>query len=218
MSAMINNRQVCSDILGASLPSSTYISDVQVTTGTEEQKVVVRWKVESPDTEHDIYYRVLRRIVGETDWVTLSSSTHGTFNEYEYTDDRPQAGTYYEYAVQAFGALCDEQLKQSDMIVKPGFAQARGTITGHIAFGSGTAVQGVRVSLVRATAEQEGEQAQYFSRSAQRQAAPDPAAVGQARRRRQQPDEPRHAERRSAVGREACGDRLLPLRRRPVGR
>ena len=164
VSAMINNRQVCSDILGASLPSSTYISDVQVTTGTEEQKVVVRWKVESPDTEHDIYYRVLRRIVGETDWVTLSSSTHGTFNEYEYTDDRPQAGTYYEYAVQAFGALCDEQLKQSDMIVKPGFAQARGTITGHIAFGSGTAVQGVRVSLVRATAEQEGEQAQYFSR------------------------------------------------------
>ena len=164
VSAMINNRQVCSDILGASLPSSTYISDVQVTTGTEEQKVVVRWKVESPDTEHDIYYRVLRRIVGETDWVTLSSSTHGTFNEYEYTDDRPQAGTYYEYAVQAFGALCDEQLKQSDMIVKPGFAQARGTITGHIAFGSGTAVQGVRVSLVRATAEQEGDQAQYFSR------------------------------------------------------
>ena len=66
--------------------------------------------------------------------------------------------------MQAFGALCDEQLKQSDMIVKPGFAQARGTITGHIAFGSGTAVQGVRVSLVRATAEQEGEQAQYFSR------------------------------------------------------
>ncbi|MBR6998023.1 MAG: hypothetical protein IKI19_04380, partial [Prevotella sp.] len=164
VSAMINNRQVCSDILGASLPSSTYISDVQVTTGTEEQKVVVRWKVESPDTEHDIYYRVLRRIVGETDWVTLSSSTHGTFNEYEYTDDRPQAGTYYEYAVQAFGALCDEQLKQSDMIVKPGFAQARGTITGHIAFGSGTAVQGVRVSLVRATAEQEGDRAQYFSR------------------------------------------------------
>ena len=162
--AMINNRQVCSDILGASLPSGTFISDLSVTTGTEEQKVVLQWKVERPDTEHDIYYRVLRRIVGDSTWVTLNSSIHGTFSEYDYTDDRALAGTYYEYAVQAFGALCDEQLKQSDMIVKPGFSQACGTITGHIAFGSGTAVQGVRVNLVRASADQEGEQAQYLSR------------------------------------------------------
>ena len=164
MRAMINNRQVCSDILGASLPSGTFISDLSVTTGTEEQKVVLQWKVERPDTEHDIYYRVLRRIVGDSTWVTLNSSIHGTFSEYDYTDDRAQAGTYYEYAVQAFGALCDEQLKQSDMIVKPGFSQARGTITGHIAYGSGTAVEGVRVNLVKASADQEGEQAQYLSR------------------------------------------------------
>ena len=163
VSVVVNNTQFCSDILGASLPSSTYISDLSVTTGTEEQKVVVAWKVESPDREHDIYYRVLRRIVGESDWVTLSSSKHGTFSEYEYTDDRAQAGTYYEYAVQAFGALCDEQLKQSDMIVKPGFSQARGTITGHIAYGSGTAVEGVRVNLVKASTTDDN-QPQYFSR------------------------------------------------------
>jgi len=163
VSVMVNNTQFRSDILGASLPSSTYISDLSVTTGTEEQKVVVAWKVESPDREHDIYYRVLRRIVGESDWVTLSSSKHGTFSEYEYTDDRAQAGTYYEYAVQAFGALCDEQLKQSDMIIKPGFSQARGTITGHIAYGSGTAVEGVRVNLVKASTTDDN-QPQYFSR------------------------------------------------------
>ena len=163
VSVVVNNTQFCSDILGASLPSSTYISDLSVTTGTEEQKVVVAWKVESPDREHDIYYRVLRRIVGESDWVTLSSSKHGTFSEYEYTDDRAQAGTYYEYAVQAFGALCDEQLKQSDMIVKPGFSQARATITGHIAYGSGTAVDGVRVNLVKASTTDDN-QPQYFSR------------------------------------------------------
>ncbi|MBQ8487901.1 MAG: hypothetical protein IJ533_10310 [Prevotella sp.] len=163
VSVVVSNTQFCSDILGASLPSSTYISDLSVTTGTEEQKVVVAWKVESPDREHDIYYRVLRRIVGESDWVTLSSSKHGTFSEYEYTDDRAQAGTYYEYAVQAFGALCDEQLKQSDMIIKPGFSQARGTITGHIAYGSGTAVEGVRVNLVKASTTDDN-QPQYFSR------------------------------------------------------
>ena len=164
VSVMVNNTQFRSDILGASLPSSTYISDLSVTTGTEEQKVVVAWKVENPDREHDIYYRVLRRIVGESDWVTLSSSKHGTFSEYEYTDDRAQAGTYYEYAVQAFGALCDEQLKQSDMIIKPGFSQARGTITGHIAYGSGTAVAGVRVNLVKASTDEANNQPQFLSR------------------------------------------------------
>ncbi|WP_294744155.1 LamG-like jellyroll fold domain-containing protein [uncultured Prevotella sp.] len=164
VSVVVNNTQFRSDILGASLPSSTYISDVQVTTGTEEQKVVVAWKVENPDREHDIYYRVLRRIVGESDWVMLSSSKHGTFSEYEYTDDRAQAGTYYEYAVQAFGALCDEQLKQSDMIIKPGFSQARGTITGHIAYGSGTAVAGVRVNLVKSSTDDANSQPQFLSR------------------------------------------------------
>ena len=51
-----------------------------------------------------------------------------------------------------------------DGIVTPGFSQARGTITGHIAFGSGTAVQGVRVSLVKSSADQESDQVQYLSR------------------------------------------------------
>ena len=163
----VNGREVCSNILSANLPAGSYISQVKATTGTEESTVVVKWKVVRPDKSHDIYYRVRRRIVGEdnTMWVTLTDEIHGTASDYEYIDTRPLAGTYYEYCVEAFGALCDEQTRQSDSEVAPGFSQARGTITGHISFGSGTAVQGVRVDLVKTSSDDETSAAQYLSRA-----------------------------------------------------
>ena len=156
-----------SDTLSTTLPSGSYISDVTATTGTEETEVKVKWKVKNPDIVNDIYYRVLRRPIGAEgpdSWTELTSSVHGTATEYEYTDTRPLAGTYYEYTVEAFGAKCGDQLKKSDAAVTPGFSQARGTITGQIAFGSGTAVQGVRVNLVKSSTDEANEQPQFLSR------------------------------------------------------
>ena len=156
-----------SDTLSTTLPSGSYISDVTATTGTEETEVKVKWKVKNPDIVNDIYYRVLRRPIGAEgpdSWTELTSSVHGTATEYEYTDTRPLAGTYYEYTVEAFGAKCGDQLKKSDAAVTPGFSQARGTITGQIAFGSGTAVQGVRVNLVKSSTDDANNQPQFLSR------------------------------------------------------
>lgn len=96
------------------------------------------------DVTNDIYFRVLRRVIGDTDWTLLTDEIHGTATEYTYTDDRPLAGSYYEYSVQAYGAKCDEQIVKTDEVIAPGFSQARGTITGHISYGSGTAVDGVK--------------------------------------------------------------------------
>ena len=162
----LNGREICSNILSANLPAGTMISEVKASTGTEENTVIVKWKVTRPDKDHDIYYRVRRRIVGEdeTKWVTLTNEIHGTASEYEYTDTRPLAGTYYEYCVEAFGAMCDEQLQQTSEKIAPGFSQARGTITGHISFGSGTAVQGVRVDLVKTSSDDETSASQFLSR------------------------------------------------------
>jgi len=158
---------IYSDTLSTTLPSGSYISDVTATTGTEETEVKVKWKVKNPDIVNDIYYRVLRRPIGAEgpdSWTELTSSVHGTATEYEYTDTRPLAGTYYEYTVEAYGAKCGDQLMKSDAVVTPGFSQARGTITGHISFGSGTAVAGVRVNLVKSSTDDANSQPQFLSR------------------------------------------------------
>ena len=163
----IGGKILYSDTLSTTLPSGSYISDVTATTGTEETEVKVKWKVKNPDIINDIYYRVLRRPIGAEgpdSWTELTSSVHGTATEYEYTDTRPLAGTYYEYTVEAYGAKCGDQLMKSDAVVTPGFSQARGTITGHISFGSGTAVAGVRVNLVKSSTDDANSQPQFLSR------------------------------------------------------
>ncbi len=157
-------RDFYSNVVTCNLPAGSYISEVKASTGTEEKTVIVKWKVESADANNDIKYRVLRRAIGTDEWTVLTDEIHGTASEYTYTDDRVMAGSYYEYTVEAYGAKCEEQLVKTDAVIAPGFSQARGTITGHISFGSGTPVAGVRVNLVKSSADESTDQPQFLSR------------------------------------------------------
>lgn len=158
------DRDFYSNVKSCNLPAGSYISEVKASTGTEEKTVIVKWKVARVDVTNDIYFRVLRRAIGTEEWTVLTDEVHGTASEYTYTDDRPLAGSYYEYSVQAYGAKCDEQLVQTDEVITPGFSQARGTITGHISYGTGTAVAGARVNLIKSSADTDADQPQYLSR------------------------------------------------------
>lgn len=153
-----------SNVITGNLPAGSYISEVKASTGTEEKNVIVKWRVERADVYNDIYYRVLRRQVGSEEWTLLTDEIHGTATEYTYTDDRVMAGSYYEYTVEAYGAKCEDQLVKTDEVITPGFSQARGTITGHISYGTGTAVAGVRVNLVKSSADESADQPQFLSR------------------------------------------------------
>ncbi len=153
-----------SNVFTGNLPSGSYISEVKASTGIHENKVDVTWKVMRADTNNDIYYRVLRRPIGTETWTLLTDAIHGKASEYTYEDTRPLAGSYYEYTVEAYEAKCDEQLVKTDQVIAPGFSQARGTITGHISFGTGTAVEGARVNLIKSSADSEAGQSQFLSR------------------------------------------------------
>lgn len=161
--AKINDKELFSDTLVCNMPAGSYISDVEASTGTEEKHVVVKWKVARP-SDDDIWFRILRRPIGSNEWTVLDSNVHGHETEYSYIDDRVMAGSYYEYTVEAYGAKCDEQMVKTDTKTAPGFSQARGTITGHIAYGTGTAVSGVRVNLVKSSADEGTSQPQFLSR------------------------------------------------------
>lgn len=162
----VNDKEFTSNTLSANLPAGSYISSVVASTGTESNHVVVKWTVERPDKMHDIHYRVKRRIIGSDEWILLNDNDdiHGTASEYSFTDNRVMAGSYYEYTVEAYGAACDEQLVKISEVVAPGFSQARGTITGHIAYGTGTAVPNTRVNLVMSSGDDVGDHTQFLSR------------------------------------------------------
>ena len=164
---MINDQEFFSDTLSANIPGSTYIKEVTATTGIHTSFVKVNWKVEQRGTD-DTWFRVLRRPLGsknDEDWVLLTKDIYGTDSEYEYTDERVMAGSYYEYTVQAYGLRCDEQVMQmTDQKTAPGFSSARGIISGHISYGTGTAVADVKVRLVKSSADESNDTPQYLSR------------------------------------------------------
>ncbi len=164
---MINDQEFFSDTLSANIPGSTYIKEVTATTGIHTNYVKVNWKVEQRGTD-DTWFRVLRRPLGsknDEDWVLLTKDIYGTDLEYEYTDERVMAGSYYEYTVQAYGLRCDEQVMQmTDQKTAPGFSSARGIISGHISYGTGTAVADVKVRLVKSSADESSDTPQYLSR------------------------------------------------------
>ena len=159
----INDKELYSDTLVCNLPAGAYISDVKASTGTEEKNVIVKWKVARPGDD-DIWFRVLRRPIGSDEWTLLSDDIHGHATEYTFIDERVMAGSYYEYSIEAYGAKCEGQLVQTGSSVAPGFSQGRGTITGHISYGTGTAVNGVRVNLVKSSADESTDQPQFLSR------------------------------------------------------
>ena len=159
----INDKELYSDTLVCNLPAGAYISEVKASTGTEEKNVIVKWKVARPGDD-DIWFRVLRRPIGSDEWTLLSDDIHGHATEYTFIDERVMAGSYYEYSIEAYGAKCEGQLVQTGSSVAPGFSQGRGTITGHISYGTGTAVNGVRVNLVKSSADESTDQPQFLSR------------------------------------------------------
>ena len=154
-----------SEVFTSNLPSGTKIGTVTATKGTEESSVIVKWTVVQRGTD-ETQFSIQRRPVGETgddSWTEIGQA-RGTASEYTFVDTRPLAGTYYEYSVVAFGDKCAEQVIQTDRKVSPGFSQARGTITGHISYGTGTSVQGVKVRLVKSTGDDQENIEQFLSR------------------------------------------------------
>ena len=144
------------------LPAGTRILSIDATKGTEEKVAFITWTVDQRG-ESDTYFDIQRRSVtnGKTgEWVKVGE-THGTAAEYSFTDERVEAGSFYEYRVVAYGALCEEQVVKSSEMTTIGYCQARGTITGHISYGTGTSVSGVRLNLIKSGSD--GEQAQFFS-------------------------------------------------------
>ena len=137
-----------SDAITAGLISGTSVQSISATKGTHESTVRVQWKarqVGTGNTNYDLY----RRYVDDSnsDWMKVYSVS-GTSDSYTYEDNTVQPGYYYEYRVEAYAGVKDENDTPLSIGTDIGFCQARGVVSGRVTFSSaGTAVDGVRITL-----------------------------------------------------------------------
>ena len=151
-----------SDTLQSSLLDGSIVTGVTISKGNYMGSVHVNWSAKQVGLT-PTYYEVHRRFIGASDWLTIGT-TSGTTSNYTFVDQTAEPGRYYEYRVAAYAPDCDGTGRViSNAIVESGFSQATGVIAGRVQFETGTAVEGVRLNLLRSG--DETSRPQFYSRA-----------------------------------------------------
>ncbi|MGN0281841.1 MAG: hypothetical protein ACI4B3_06045, partial [Prevotella sp.] len=138
------------------------VTSVTATKGDYQGLVKLTWESKQVDTTPTTY-ELLRRVKGTSNWASLYkvSSTNTLFS---YEDNTAQPGLYYDYRVVSTTSCNsgETQIYKTD----DGFCRATGIVSGRITYGTGTAVQDARVSLVK-NSENASDAAQFYAVSTQ---------------------------------------------------
>lgn len=138
-----------SDSITGKLSSESQVTSLEATKGTYANTVKLTWNAQQTGVDAT-NYKVYRRDLNADDgWVKLHS-TSGTANVYSFDDNTALPGKYYEYKV-ASSYICAESGTETDPVeVKDdGFCRALGVVSGRVTYGTGTAVNGVKVAIVK---------------------------------------------------------------------
>lgn len=150
-----------SDTLQSSLLDGSIVTGITISKGNYEGSVHVNWTAKQVGTS-PTYYEVHRRFVGTSDWSTIGT-TSGTASNYTYVDQTAEPGRFYEYRVASYTPDCDGTGRViSNAMTESGFSQATGVVAGRVHFDTGTAVEGVRLNLLRTG--DESSRPQFYSR------------------------------------------------------
>ena len=143
-----------SDVIGpTTLSGHTEILNVTANRGTYSNVVKVQWDVKHVGVEGTRYV-VSRRLLGSDDDYLQVHMVTGTEASYYFSDNTVQPGQFYQYRVAAQGKFQDPDTGEIDYQEMSsgsadGFCQSRGTISGRITYGTGTAVADARVLLTK---------------------------------------------------------------------
>ena len=128
----------------------TKVDELKASQGSYSNMVKLNWNV-TVLSEGDTRYVVSRKLLGDPQAVfTKIYEMLGTENTFYYEDASALPGQFYDYKVTAYAynkntsKWVEGNSKEAD-----GFVQTRGIITGRIKYGTGTAVQGAKVHLVK---------------------------------------------------------------------
>ncbi len=137
-----------SDPVTAGLLNGSTVSEIDATKGTNSTSILVSWKAHQVGTG-STSFELFRRYAGTDDEFLKVHSVSGTSDSYTYEDNTVQPGYFYEYKIECYSGdkstYTDNTYQNALSAV--GFCQVRGVISGRVSFGTGTAVDGVRVNL-----------------------------------------------------------------------
>ena len=139
---------VSSQVVNKKLGGTRMLS-MSATRGSYNNMVKVKWTVQQVGSNVTNYI-IQRRPLGSNDesaWADIHT-TSGTASGYSYDDVTALPGTYNEYKVIVW-SQDGENITYDDSKTADGFSLSTGTLSGNITYGTGTAVQGVKVVLKR---------------------------------------------------------------------
>ena len=135
-----------SDVKSAKLGGSKIQSFV-ASQGTYSNTVKLQWSVKQVGAD-DTNFILQRRPLGsikETDWADIYT-TSGTSSTYSYDDMTALPGSYNDYRLIIW-TMDGDKRSYDDIQTTDGFSLSSGLISGNITYGTGTAVQGAKVTL-----------------------------------------------------------------------
>lgn len=132
----------------------TKIIDFSASRGNFSTMVKLQWTVKQvgvSNTNYDIYRRPLG---SNDDWGAPIATLSGTASGYSYDDTMSQPGSFYEYKLVVWSQDGDKK-SPDDFRTTDGFSVTTGIISGDITYGTGSAVEGVKVTLKQQNANGE---------------------------------------------------------------
>lgn len=138
-----------SDVLSGGLLSGTTLKSLTATKGTHDGSVTLSWNAKQIGTANSNYV-ISRRYVNSNSEFMQIYTTNGADANYSYEDNTVKPGYCYEYKVEIY-----EGDVLQNTLYTVGFCQSKGTISGIVKYGSGTAVPGVKLWLRPSEADED---------------------------------------------------------------
>lgn len=140
-----NHTFVSENYVMGNLLGESQVTSLTATKGDYNGLVKLSWEVHQVGNSIT-RYELMRTVKGKNNWATIYK-TSGIATSYYYEDNTALPGQYYDYKVRSI-TCCDEQESYLERGTD-GFCRSTGIVSGRIAYGTGTAVDGARVTLVR---------------------------------------------------------------------
>ena len=140
-----NHTFVSENYVMGNLLGESQVTSLTATKGDYNGLVKLSWEVHQVGNSIT-RYELMRTVKGKNNWATIYK-TSGIASSYYYEDNTALPGQYYDYKVRSITS-CNEQESYLERGTD-GFCRSTGIVSGRIAYGTGTAVDGARVTLVR---------------------------------------------------------------------
>ncbi len=133
--------------VAGSLDGGSEITNITASRGTFSSVVKLQWNVKQVGSNKS-FFVLSRRPLGSTNDAEFTDiyNTSGTDDLYSYDDATARSGSYYEYRVRIY-ALHNGEQKGAMSMSTDGYCIQTGVLSGRVYYGTGTAVEGVKVLL-----------------------------------------------------------------------